>query len=195
MASMKKLLTFAIIATCGTYSLTAHAATIDERLAAGEIIVSTRDVGAQLPEATVQAVVDAPPAAVWKIIDDCANYKRNMPRIAESKQLSRNGNVAICEVTVDMPMPLSNLTSVTEATATVGPPMWKRAWKFIRGTYKRNEGSWTLSAFDPEGKRTRVVYKVLAVPDMSVPNFMIRRAQEGAFPDLLKRLRVASGAK
>lgn len=169
----------------------ALAAGPDDKLAAGEILVSTRDVGADLPEATVQAVIDAPPAAVWKVVDDCGNYKKVMPRIVDSKMHSRTGNVAICEVKFDMPAPFSDLVSVTEATSTAGPPQWKRTWKFVRGDYKRNEGSWTLSAFDAEGKRTRAVYRVLAIPNTSVPNFMIRKAQEGALPDVMKRVRQA----
>lgn len=169
----------------------AQAAGADDKLAAGEIVVSTRDVGADLPEATVQAVIEAPPAAVWKIIDDCGNYRKVMPRIIDSKMHSRNGGVAVCEVKFDMPAPFSDLVSVTEATSTGGPPQWKRTWKFLRGDYKRNEGSWTLTAFDAEGKRTRAVYKVLAIPNSSVPNFMIRKAQEGALPDVMKRVRQA----
>lgn len=172
------------------------AATTEERLAAGEVIVTTHDVGAELPQAEVQAVINAPPAAVWKIVDDCANYKRNMPRIADSKLLQRNGNVATCQVTVDMPMPFSNLTSVSEATSTAGPPQWKRVWKMIRGDYKRNEGSWVLTPFDAAGTRTKAVYKVLAIPNVSLPNFVLRKAQQGALPDMIERIRAATaGAK
>lgn len=183
------------VAAATGQSAAADAAT-DAQLAAGEILVTTRAIaGSELPEATVQAVIDAPPVAVWKIVDDCANYKRNMMRIAESKLLSRTGAVSVCEVTVDMPMPMRNMTSVNEATATVGPPQWKRAWKLLRGDYKRNEGSWTLTAFDTAGTRTRVVYKIWAEPNISVPNFLIRKAQLSALPDMIKKLRSTLGAK
>ncbi|MBM4343739.1 MAG: SRPBCC family protein [Deltaproteobacteria bacterium] len=187
---MKNHVLVASLALCWPLSV-AVAAGPDDKLAAGEILVSTRDVGADLPEATVQAVIDAPPATVWKIVDDCANYKKTMPRIVDSKVHSRNGSVAVCEVKFDMPAPFSDLVSVTEATSTAGPPQWKRVWKFLRGDYKRNEGSWTLSAFDAEGKRTRAVYRVLAIPNSTIPNFMIRKAQEGALPDVMKRVRRA----
>ena len=166
------------------------AADIETRLAAGEVVVSTRAVaGAELPEAIVQAVIDAPPAAVWKLVDDCNGYKRTMPRIADSKELSRSGVNSVCLVTVDMPMPMSNLTSTTEVVSTPGPATWKRAWKLIKGDYKRNEGSWVLTAFDAEGKRTRAVYRVIADPNVSVPNFVIRKAQESALPDMMKKIR------
>jgi len=168
----------------------------EARLAAGEVLIQTRAVaGSDIPEATVEAVADAPPAAVWRIIDDCANYKRTMPRISESRLLSRTGNISVCEVTVDMPMPTSDLTSVNEATATIGPPLWRRAWRLLRGDYKRNGGSWTLSAFDAAGTRTRIVYKVHAEPNTSVPAFIIRKAQQRALPELIERVRAAAKIK
>lgn len=171
-------------------------ADVDARIAAGEIVLSTRDVaGCELPEVTLQAVIDAPPAAVWKIIDDCAGYKRTMLRIIESRELSRAGQVSRCQVTVEMPMPMSNMTSLSEAVSVPGPATWRRSWKLVSGDYKRNEGSWTLASFDAEGKRTRVVYKVLAEPNVSVPNFIIRRAQHSALPDMMRKIRALATGK
>ncbi|MBI5609367.1 MAG: hypothetical protein HY902_10865 [Deltaproteobacteria bacterium] len=168
----------------------AAAGDVESRLAAGEIVLTTRSVaGCDLPEATLQAVIDAPPAKVWKLIDDCNNYSRTMLRIAESKELMRSGTTSQCMTVVDMPMPLSNLTSVSVAESVPGPPTWKRTWKLLRGDYKRNEGSWTLTNYDAEGKRTRVVYRVLADPSVSVPNYIIRKAQESTLPDMLKKIR------
>lgn len=169
---------------------TAYADDTEARIAAGEVVVVSRNVpGCDLPEATVHAVIDAPPAAVWKIIDDCANYKKTMVRIIESKELSRNGNVTQCQVTVEMPMPISNLTSVAEATSVQNGATYKRTWKLVRGDYKRNEGSWTISPYDAEGKRSRIVYRVLADPNISVPNFIIKKAQAKALPDMIEKIR------
>lgn len=190
------ILAISAVGACGLLASAAWAADIESRLAAGEIVVTTRAVaGAELPEAIVQAVIDAPPAAVWRIVDDCNGYKRTMPRIAESKELSRSGATSVCVVTVDMPMPMSNLTSTSEATSTPGPGTWKRTWKLIKGDYKRNEGSWVLTAYDAEGKRTRAVYRVIADPNVSVPNFVIRKAQESALPDMMKKIRTQLGQR
>jgi hypothetical protein len=172
------------------------AADVEARIAAGEVVVTTRAVaGCELPEATVQAVIDAPPAVVWKLVDDCNNYKNTMIRIASSKELSRNGTTSQCQVTVNMPVPLSNLTSLSEAVSTAQGGQFKRTWKLIKGDYKRNEGSWVLAPFDAEGKRTRVTYKVLADPNVSVPNFIIRRAQMSTLPELIVKLRKAATGK
>jgi ribosome-associated toxin RatA of RatAB toxin-antitoxin module len=166
------------------------APTVEERIATGEVVVQTRKVaGVDLPEAIVTAVVDSPPAKVWAVVSDCARYKKTMPRIAESRLVSQNGNKVVCEVTVAMPFPLSNLTSLNEATHTVGPPTWERKWHLIKGDYARNDGSWTLTPYNAEGTRTKVVYRVLADPNTSVPNAIIRKAQQSALPDMIQHVR------
>ena len=164
----------------------------DARLAKGEVLVTSREVaGCELPEVTAQAVVDAPPDRVWRIIDDCNHYKRHMPRVSASRELERKGNTVQCEVTVDMPFPLSDLTAVTQAEHVIGPPRWSRTWKLVRGDYDRNEGSWNLTAFDAAGTRTRVVYRLQVAPKTMVPNALVKKAQLNTLPDLMHRLREA----
>jgi ribosome-associated toxin RatA of RatAB toxin-antitoxin module len=165
-------------------------------LSAGEIIVETKAVkGSDVPRASVTAVVDAAPAEIWAIVSDCNTYSKNMIRIESAKELSREGNQVVCEVTADMPFPLSNLTAQTRAKHTVGPPVWSREWTLIKGDYTSNEGSWRIQAFDLEGTRSLVVYSVHAVPDMMVPDSLIKKAQRDTLPDLIKNLRKKVGKK
>ena len=162
----------------------------DARLGRGEIIVSTRAVaGSDMPEATVQAVIDAPADRVWRIIDDCAGYKRTMPRIKASRLVERSGSRVICEITVEMPFPFANLTAVSDGHHVVGPPSWSRTWKLIRGDYHKNVGSWTLTPFDAAGTRTRAVYRLHVEPKVSIPGAVLRRAQASALPEVMERLR------
>lgn len=161
-----------------------------ERLTAGEIIVETKSVkGSDVPEAIVTAVVDAPPGDVWAIISDCSKYKKNMIRVAEAREISRKGNDVTCEVTTDMPFPFSNLRAKTLAKHTVGPPVWSREWNLIEGDYDSNHGGWRIQAFDLEGTKSLVVYNVHAVPDMMVPDSLIKKAQRDTLPDLMRHLR------
>lgn len=164
----------------------------NEKLADGEVIVETTDVsGSDIPRMTVTGVIDAPPTEVWKIVSDCANYSETMPRIKESRQVSRSGSTVICETTVGLPFPLSDLRSTTTGIHTEGPVEWRRQWSMIEGNYRFNEGYWSLKTFNGDDNRTLAVYSVHAAPEGSVPGWMRRRAQESAMPDVIEAVRKA----
>ncbi len=58
---------------------------LDHRLAAGEIIVSTKEVSEKSSKyAEMMGVVNAPPEIVWQVINDVNNFKNFMPRIRNS---------------------------------------------------------------------------------------------------------------
>ena len=40
------------------------------------------------PEIRVEAIIDAAPALVWPVIEDCGRYRHTMPRITASEELS-----------------------------------------------------------------------------------------------------------
>ena len=159
-------------------------------LDAGKILVSTSPVaGSPEPEHVVQAVVEAPPAKVWKVVSDCAHYKDRLPHVAASAELSRAGNVVTCQVTIAMPFPVSNLTAVTEATHDERPDGMTRRWKLVSGDYEFNEGSWNVQSYRG-GAASLVTYRVHVRPKSGVPDFIRNMAQEKALPDLLARVRV-----
>jgi ribosome-associated toxin RatA of RatAB toxin-antitoxin module len=160
------------------------------RLAKDEILISTRPIaGSDLPEVTAQAVFQVPPEKLWKVIDNCGNYKNTMERIIASKELERKGNRVVCEVTVGLPFPLSDLHSVTEAVHVVGPPKWTRTWKLLRGDFDRNDGSWTLTPFAGDANRTLAVYRLHTEPRTHVPLAILRRGQRESLPKLIEKLR------
>jgi ribosome-associated toxin RatA of RatAB toxin-antitoxin module len=162
------------------------------RLDAGEILVSTQNVAdSDVPRVTVKGVINATPERVWAIVSDCARYPGRMPRITAAREIERSGNTVVCEVTVGLPFPLSDLTSRTRATHTEGPPRWRRAWTMIEGDwdYKINDGSWTITEFQGDENRALAVYVVHAEPHTRVPQRMQRRAQESSMPGVIEALR------
>jgi ribosome-associated toxin RatA of RatAB toxin-antitoxin module len=161
-----------------------------QKLDQGEIMVFGRPVkGSDLPEVVVKAVINAPPARVWALVSRCANYDKFMPRIKASRELSRKGGRILCRVTVDMPFPYSDLTATTEVRHTVGKQRWYRRWKLIKGDYKVNRGSWVLTPFNGDNKRTYAVYRAQAVPNAYVPGAIRRMAQKSSLPKMIKALR------
>ncbi len=161
-----------------------------QRLDQGEIMVYTRPVkGSDLPEIVVKAVINAPPAQVWALVSRCARYAKFMPRIKASRELSRKGGRILCRVTVDMPFPYSDLTATTEVRHTVSKDRWYRRWRLIKGDYKVNRGSWVLTPFGGDSKRTYAVYRAQAVPNAYVPGVIRRMAQKSSLPKMIKALR------
>ena len=162
-----------------------------ERLDKGELITSKKKVaGSEFPETIGMMVIDAPARAIWPVLDRCSDYKRTMQRVKKSKEIWRKGSKVRCEVVIDMPSPLDDLRTVTDAVHTVIPgKKWVRAWNMVEGDFKTNRGSWTLVPFDAEGSRTLVIYKVHAVPKTAVPDMVIRLAQKKALPKALEHLR------
>lgn len=161
-----------------------------DRLSSGEVIVEKALIdGDRIPELTARGVIEAPVERVWAIIEDCGNYDLTMLRVSRSAELSRQGELVVCEVEIDMPFPLSNLVGVTQATHRVGPPEWSRSWSLLRGDYEVNDGSWTLTQFDGDPMRTLAVYRVHVEPKTHVPSAFLGMAQKKAIPRLFEKLR------
>lgn len=164
------------------------------RLERGEVLISTSKLGDGGVVAEARGVINAPPAEVWKLIDACNDYHRTMPRIAASKELSRKGDVVVCEVEAELPFPLPNLTSVTRAQHTFKDGTFRRQWSLLRGDYKHNAGHWLLTPFGDGGARTLAEYRLELELDMPVPDSILEGAQSRTLPTLFERLRANSKA-
>jgi len=139
----------------------------------------------------VRAIVDSPPASVWKIVSDCARYKDRLPHVATSKLVKKDGNKVTCEVTLSVPFPMPNLTAVTEAVHDENPAKMTRTWTLVRGDYEINDGSWEIVPIKG-GASSLVTYRVHAKPKAAVPGFIKNMAQKKALPELIERLREES---
>ena len=180
--------TVAVLTT--TLAITIAGARDEDALAAGQILTTTTKVsGSSIPRVTIRGVVDAPPARIWAIVGDCDTYVARLPRIRASRVVERTDHGMICELTVALPFPLSDLTAKTRAVHVEGPPRWDRRWTLVKGDYEINDGSWVLEVFQGDPNRTLVTYSVHAVPHSAVPPWARRRAQESSMPGLIERLR------
>ena len=161
------------------------------RLDRGEVIVETEDVpGSRTPSVVVRGVVEVAPERVWAVIDDCENYQKNLTGLKRSREISREGEVVRVRVTVGMPFPLKDLTSLTEGIHTVVPGQrYSREWKLVEGDYHHNAGSWTLLPFDGDAGRTYVIYRLHAEPKIRIPKRIQMMVQKKAAPDIIKKLR------
>jgi ribosome-associated toxin RatA of RatAB toxin-antitoxin module len=190
---MKKRLSIGIGLLAGMLLVPGLIAADDgDALDRGEILVRTVDVkGSSVPRVVVQAVVDAPPARVWPIVSDCDRYTERMPRIKQSRTVEKKEGTVICEVTVGLPFPMSDLRAKTTAKHVEGPPNWSRRWTLLEGDYQINDGSWELTAYKGDPNRTLAIYSVHAVPNTAIPGWARKRAQQSSMPEILVRVREA----
>lgn len=186
--TVERVLLVAAAVACVPFAARADERT--EKLGKGEIFVDTAAVaGSDVPRLILTGVVDAPPAEVWPIIEQCARYKEFMPRTVESEELSRDGNVIRCRTKIDFPWPMDDLGAVTRAEHTVTDGKWERRWTLESGDYHRIEGSWVLTPFEGDPNRTRAEYRMFAVPKSGIPGFIRDAAQKNAIPDVMRALR------
>jgi ribosome-associated toxin RatA of RatAB toxin-antitoxin module len=171
-----------------------------DRLHRGEILIDTEPVpGSPLPRVIVQAVFEAPPERVWAVIDPVRNYTSTMAGVKTSEELIRERQDDQTErvrarITVGMPFPLRNLTSITDAIHTVIPgESYERAWTLVEGDYRENSGAWRLTPFDGDPNRTLVSYRLHAVPNIRVPASLHGIAQKKVIPKLINSLRAKVG--
>ncbi|MGE0707271.1 MAG: SRPBCC family protein [Planctomycetota bacterium] len=163
------------------------------RLARGEVVVRTEPVpGSQTPRLVMQAVIDAPPARAWAVIDDAGRYKEFMPRVKHSEVLLREGERVRTRMTVAMPFPLKDLSAVTEGVHHVEPDqLYTRSWRLgpEPSDYHRNDGSWTLTPFEGDPGRSLAVYTLHVEPRIRIPKKLAAVAQEKAMPQVMDAIR------
>ncbi len=159
-------------------------------LAAGEVFVVAKEVkGSDVPKMVVTAVVDSPVEKVYEVISNCDKFEDRMPRILEAKFVHYTPSAARCDVTVDIPFPLSNLRALTQDKRQAGPLEWYRKWWLVEGDYKTLVGSFVLKRFQNSASRTLLVYTVHADPKSVVPDFLREKAQRKSLPDMIERIR------
>jgi len=154
----------------------------------GEILVDSQSTDNGVV-ANMQAVIDAPIEKVWALVTNCNGFKKTMPNIESARIVKKTAKGMRCEVVADLPFPLSDLRSVTDAVHTETADMKKRTWTLVEGDYEVNEGSWTLKRFGADGQKTLAIYNAKLEPKMSVPNSILKLAQKRTLPKVAKNLR------
>lgn len=144
--------------------------------------------GSGIPKMEVVATIAAKPDNVWQVVSDCNGYKRSMPRIVRSREVSRSAGKVRCQTEVNMPFPFSNLHSESENHEHVSPGQWKMDFHQVKGDYRINEGSWVLQPCGSDGASTSVTYTVHAVTQTVVPDAIVRRGMRAAMFEMVRKI-------
>lgn len=134
-------------------------------------------------------VIDAPSSEVWPIARDCEHFSKFLPETKTSKRTIVDGET-ICFDELRLPFPLTNLWAETKTVAREEPAgHFHRDWSFVKGTYKRNKGAWTVVPWGEAKDKSLVIYYVDSDPAMLVPDFILRGAQVGSLPKIFSGIK------
>ena len=130
------------------------------------------------------------PSKLKPIFIECEHFKDFMPRTLKSMVSNKKERSAICEIVVDMPFPFSDLWSVVDTSwGETSAGVWIRKWSLIRGSFRRNEGSWTVISTKAPNESI-AVYEASVDPDVPIPDMILRAAQVNTIPDLMQAVLV-----
>lgn len=192
MAARLTLLTLACAATAWAGGVAAPKLTDAEKkqLEANTVLVRERTpTDNRGVSAEAIGVVDAAPDEVWPVVRDCEHFSKFLPSTKASAKKVEQG-AWVCFDEISLPFPLTNLWADTRSLTdeTPGGP-YQRSWTLLRGTYRRNQGSWSVLPWGPDGKKSLVVYLIDSDPSMAVPDFILKSAQTGSMPEVIVAVR------
>lgn len=133
-------------------------------------------------------LIEAPSTEVWPVLRDCEHFATFMPRMKTSA-VKEEAGVPLCHVELALPFPLMNLWSDTKSVQREEPAgHYHRAWTLVRGSYRRNSGSWSVLPWG-DGTKTLVIYAIDSDPIILIPDGILRSAQNGSLPEVFSAIR------
>lgn len=161
-----------------------------KKLEANEVVVhEKKPTDNRGVSAVAMGVIDAPPELVWPVVRDCEHFSKFLPSTKASARKEENGE-SLCFDEIELPFPLTNLWADTKSVVRDEPEgHFQREWSLVRGTYRRNRGSWTVVPWGAEGKKSLAIYFIDSDPSLAVPDFILKAAQTGSLPQVISGVR------
>lgn len=164
--------------------------TVYERQRAGTSILEYKAVG----------TIDAPPAAVKRVLDDVAEYPKFMPYVAEARVLRGDASGRVTYQRLAPPMVGERDYTIRvdyDTQQTKSGPSFTNRWHAANdlGPAERSgvtrvkitEGSWHLEPTDDH--KTRATYLIFSDSGGSLPTFVANAASRSAIPRLFAAVR------
>jgi uncharacterized protein YndB with AHSA1/START domain len=166
------------------------AAEVQQRLAAGEVVVQTATaMAATGPRGGVRAAIriSAPPETIWNVITDCALTPSFVPGLRACRRVDRapDGRWEDIEQEVRYSWFLPTIRYVFRAEY---DPPHRIDFRRISGDLKQQEGTWLLTR-TPDGSATVVEYEMYLEPGFWVPHALVVRSLRKDLPAALRGLR------
>lgn len=168
-----------------------------KRLAAGEVLVSSREVQPRAPREQIgRGVIDFPPERVYKAVTDYANYDEFMPFVIQADVMKTlPDGAALSSQRLRLPRPFGERHYVLRVASRVetgraGGRTWRTEWAYVPGSgdIAGQRGSWTLTQLAPG--RTLATFRLFSDPGGAVPGWLYERAVAGTLPYIFQGLRL-----
>jgi hypothetical protein len=174
---------------------------VDEK--GGVTIYARKRLGTGVKEFKGTGIIDAPPQAVEKVLEDVANYPSFMPYVAEARVISQSGDETVTYQRLELPV-VSNrdYTVRVEHGSSQNPNglmIYRDTWQTDNeagpperhGTVRVNvnEGSWLLEPAGPGGASTQATYQIYTDSGGALPAFVANHASETVIPKLFEAIR------
>jgi len=174
-----------------------------KRLAAGEVLISSREVQPRAPrEQIARGVIDYPPERVYRAVADYGNYDEFMPFVIQADVVKTLPDGAVLSSQrLRLPRPFGERHYVLRVHSwieTGGPAgrTWRTEWAYVPGSgdIAGQRGSWVLTGLPPASPgspgRTLATFRLFSDPGGAVPVWLYERAVADTLPYIFKGLRL-----
>ena len=162
---------------------------IQQRLAAGEVVVATSAIDPAHPRGRVRAAVriKAPPEVIWTAVTDCRQALAFVPGLRRCQRVdgAADGSWQDVEHEVRYSWLLPTVRYVFHA---VYQRPYRIDFRRISGDLKQEEGTWLLTQTN-DGAATVVEYEVYVDPGFWIPQTLVSRSLRKDIPAVLAGLR------
>ena len=134
----------------------------------------------------IAAEVDAPPAAIWKILTACEIAPEYVPNVVSCKKIEQlDGGRS--DLFVQTIKPIFFLPTFEHVFRLDYTPYTRIDVRRVSGPIAHMEGSWWLLPQD--GGRILLVYQVAVDPGLPIPRFLVRATIKRDLPKIVQAVR------
>jgi hypothetical protein len=162
------------------------------RLEKGDVLqYSEKVAGSGVMRGKAVGIIEDAPEAVIYVLLALDKYKHFLPRVTKSRVVKRKGWHTYAVIHTDLPWPVKDVWTYLKVTRYDKPGrVYEMKWWMLNGTMKQYTGSARVEPWTKDGKRSLLIYQLLAEPQTSAPDSVISDGVKAVASTILKRVRL-----
>ena len=155
-------------------------------LDSGQVLARIEPGPEAVHHVSAEGVVDAPPAKVWSVVTDFADYYQIYSGIKRSEVRARNGDTLIGYFLLAFPWPLPERWTLNDTV--LDPDRMRFKWQRVGGTVRRYDGSLELLPWHQD--ETLMVFRAAMDPGLAfVPGWLVDYVSLNTLPAIVQGVR------